>query len=311
MSDSKTGSAGGIATLFAMFAWVAAVSVGCSDARSTIRIDGSSTVYPLSEAVAEEFGNERPNVRVTVGLSGTGGGMKKFIAGEIDVCDASRAIKDSEIEACAKNGVEFVELQAAFDGLAVVVNPENVWCDCLTVDQLRDLWKPDSTVRRWSDLNPDWPAEDIQLYGPGTDSGTFEYFTEAVVGEAKASRADYTASEDDNTLVRGVQSDRYALGYFGFAYYEENRDDLKLVGIDSGAGCVQPSAETVRDNSYQPLSRPLYIYVHKSSLQRPEVLDFVTFYLEHAGELASLVGYVPAPPEAVARNRQNLQNARQ
>jgi phosphate transport system substrate-binding protein len=291
----------------AFVALVVSSAMGCAGATTrAIRIDGSSTVYPISEAVAEKFGEEQPDVRVTVGVSGTGGGMKKFIAGEIDICDASRAIQNSEIQVCSERGVEFVEFQVAVDGLAVVVNPANDWCDCLTVDQLKALWQPGSEVRMWSDLNPNWPRETIQLYGAGTDSGTFDYFTEAIVGEMKASRADYTASEDDNMLVRGVQSDKYALGYFGFAYYEENRGGLKLVGIDQGAGCVKPSAETVRDNSYKPLSRPLYIYVRRTALGRPEVWEFVSFYLKHAGELASQVGYMAAPAEAVARNQESL-----
>ena len=195
---------------------------GCS--KPSIQVDGSSTVYPITEAVAEEFKTEQPDVRVTVGLSGTGGGFKKFVDGEIDICDASRPIKDAEIAACKANGIEYVELEVAFDGLSVVVNPENDWVDCMTVEQLKALWQPESAVQKWSDLNPDWPSEPIKLYGPGTDSGTFEYFTEAIVGEARKSRGDYSPSEDDNMLVTGVSGGKYALGYFGFAYYEENKD---------------------------------------------------------------------------------------
>ncbi len=275
----------------------------------TVQIDGSSTVYPISEAVAEEFRAVQPKVRVTVGVHGTGGGMKKFIAGEIDICDASRAMKENEAASCKEQGIEFIELSVAFDGLAVIVNPKNTWCDCLTVGQLKELWRPESGVKQWKDLNPKWPAEDIKLYGPGTDSGTFDYFTEAIVGEEKASRSDYTASEDDNVLVTGVQADEYSLGYFGFAYYEENKDKLKLLGVDGGKGCVQPALETVRDNSYAPLSRPLFIYVRKSALERPEVVAFVKFYLENAAALSKDVGYVPVSDEVEKANQAALEGA--
>jgi len=296
------------------------LSIGCSqspDGQDTsqdalsgaVRIDGSSTVYPITEAVAEEFRAAQPKIRVTVGISGTGGGMKKFTAGEIDVCNASRAIKDKEKTACAENGVELIELEVAFDGLAVVINPENDWCECMTVDQLKELWRPESAVKKWSDLNPDWPDEAINLYGPGTDSGTFDYFTKAINGEEKASRADYTASEDDNVLVTGVLSDKYALGYFGYAYYSENKDKLKLLGVDGGDGCKTPSEETVRALTYQPLSRPLFIYVRKSSLERPEVVALVKFYLENCGQLSTDVGYVPVSDEVAAQNQQRLKEA--
>lgn len=281
---------------------------GCGGKTSSITIDGSSTVYPITEAVAEEFHKKQPAIRVTVGFSGTGGGMKKFIAGDIDICDASRAITESEKTSCRNAGIEYVELEVAFDGLAVVVHPANEWCDALTVTQLKELWRPESAVNHWSDLNPDWPNKEITLYGPGTDSGTFDYFTQAIVGEEKASRADYTASEDDNVLVTGVQEDRYALGYFGYAYYSENKDKLKLLGIDDGDGPVKPSAATVRDGSYAPLSRPLRIYVRTSSLSRPEVFEFVRFYLDNVGELATEVGYVPVSAEAASRNEQTLAN---
>ncbi len=249
---------------------------GCS--KPSIQVDGSSTVYPITEAVAEDFKTEQPGVRVTVGLSGTGGGMKKFVAGEIDICDASRPIKDAESAACKASGIEYIELEVAFDGLSVVVNPENDWGDCITVEQLKAIWQPESTVQKWSDLNPEWPSEPIKLYGPGTDSGTFEYFTEAIVGEARKSRADYSPSEDDNMLVTGVAGGKYALGYFGYAYYEENKDRLKLLGIDNGDGnCVKPSVEAVRNGTYKPLSRPLYIYVNKKALQRPRHVHLLTF----------------------------------
>lgn len=290
---------------------VSALGCGKSDANSgtvgdtlsgRVRIDGSSTVYPISEAVAEEFRSAQPNVQVTVGFSGTGGGMKKFVAGEIDLCDASRKIKDKEAQACKEQGVDFIELEVAFDGLAVVVHPENDWCDCLTVAKLKELWRPESGVKKWSDLDAQWPDEEITLFGPGTDSGTFDYFTKAIVGEEKASRADYTASEDDNVLVTGVQSDRYSLGYFGYAYYAENKNKLKLVGVDGGNGCARPSLETVRDNSYAPLSRPLMVYVRMSSLARPEVAALVDFYLDNAATLAKDVGYVPVSDEVMKKN---------
>lgn len=274
-----------------------------------VQIDGSSTVYPISEAVAEEFRAVQPDVRVTVGVHGTGAGMKKFVAGEIDICDASRGMKEKEAAACKEQGIDFIELSVAFDGLAVIVNPKNTWCDCLTVGQLKELWRPGSGVKQWKDLNPKWPAEDIKLYGPGTDSGTFDYFTKAIVGEEKASRPDYTASEDDNVLVTGVQSDEYALGYFGYAYYEENKDKLKLLGVDNGDGCKKPTLETVRDNTYAPLSRPLFIYVRTSAFERPEAVEFVKFYLEHAAELSKDVGYVPVSDEVEKANQEALAGA--
>lgn len=274
------------------------------DGSETISIDGSSTVYPVTEAVAEEYREEAPEVRVTAGFSGTGGGFKKFISGDIAICGASRGIKDSEKEKCEAAGIEYTELEVAFDGLAVVLNPENDWCDSLTVAQLKEIWRPDSAVKNWSDLDPAWPEEEIKLYGPGTDSGTFDYFTMAINGEEGLSRPDYQASEDDNVLVTGVQSDRYALGYFGYAYYAENEDKLKLLGVDGGNGPVKPTEASVRDGSYAPLSRPLYIYVRNSELSRPEVKKFVRFYLDNAGELASEVGYVAVSDEAAKKNEE-------
>ncbi len=258
-----------------------------------VAIDGSSTVFPVSEAVAEEFQIANPNVRVTVGISGTGGGFKRFCVGETDVSDASRPIKDSEREKCRANGVDFTELRVAWDGLSVMVNPENDFARCLTVDELRRIWEPGSTVHTWRDVRSEWPAETIRLYGPGTDSGTFDYFTEAIVGEDGASRPDYQASEDDNVLVQGVAGDRYALGYFGYAYYVENTERLKLIAVDGGGGCVKPSETTIADGSYRPLSRPLFIYVNHGALARPEVEAFVEFYLTHAPELVPPTGYLP------------------
>lgn len=262
-----------------------------------VKIDGSSTVYPITEAVAEEFIVSNPDVRVPVGVSGTGGGFKKFIAGEIDINDASRSIKTEEAEAAKAAGVEYEELEVAYDGLSILVNPENTWVDSLTVAELKKIWEPNSTVKNWSDVRAEWPAEAIKLYAPGTDSGTFDYFTETINGESGAIRQDFTASEDDNILVQGIAGDKNAIGFFGFAYYEENQDKLKLVKVDNGNGPVEPSFETIQDGSYAPLSRPLYIYVNKASLAKPEVKTFVQFYIESAKELAPAVGYIALPDE--------------
>lgn len=258
-----------------------------------VQIDGSSTVYPVAVAVAEEFQIANPGVRVTVGFSGTGGGFKRFCTGETDVSDASREISDSERELCAESGIDFVEIPVAWDGLSVVVNPGNDFVECLTVDELRAVWSPGSTVTTWRDVRAEFPAEPIKLYGAGTDSGTFDYFTEVVVGETKASRTDYQASEDDNILVQGVAGDTYSLGYFGYAYYLENQERLKLVAVDGGTGCVAPSEATIADGSYAPLSRPLYMYVSRPATQRPEVRAFVDFMLDHASELVPPTGYHP------------------
>lgn len=298
--------------VFCLVATSALVITGCSGCGSketVISIDGSSTVYPITEAVAEEFRNEAPDIRVTAGFSGTGGGMQKFIAGDISICGASRGIKESEVEKCKEAGVDFIELEVAFDGLAVVLNPENDWCESMTVAQLKELWRPESAVKKWSDLNPEWPEEEIKLYGPGTDSGTFDYFTKAICGEEKASRSDYTASEDDNVLVTGVQEDRYAIGYFGYAYYAENKDKLKLLSVDNGDGPVQPNETTVRDGTYAPLSRPLYIYVRNSALKQEEVKKFVRFYLDQSSKLASEVGYVPISDDAAKKNEEAFSSA--
>lgn len=259
----------------------------------SISADGSSTVYPITEAIAEEFGIEHEGrVRVTVGLSGTGGGFKRFCAGETDISNASRQIKDSEKQLCAQNQVTFIELPVAYDGLSIIVNPRNSFAQCLTVAELKKIWQPGSTVRRWSDVRQGFPNSELKLYGPGTNSGTFDYFTEEIMGEAGASRADYTASEDDNVLVQGVEGDAASLGYFGFAYYQENAQRLKLVGVDAGNGCVQPSEATIKNGSYTPLSRPLFIYVNEQALARPEVKAFVNYYLTNAPELVGQVGYV-------------------
>jgi len=273
----------------------------------SIAIDGSSTVFPITEAVAEEFMIEHgADVRVTVGVSGTGGGFKRFCAGETAISNASRPIKESELEQCRTAGVDPVELRVAYDGISVITNPGNTAVECLTVEELRSIWEPGSTVRRWSDVRQGLPDTEIQLYGPGTNSGTFDYFTEAVMGEEDASRADYTASEDDNVLVQGVEGSQGSLGYFGFAYYEENQDRLKLLGVDDGSGCVRPDPQTIQTGEYAPLSRPIFIYVARSALDRPEVRAFVEFYLENAGQLVREVGYIPLADSTYTNEMQLL-----
>ena len=281
---------------------------GAARLSGEIEIDGSSTVAPITEAVAEEFRKVAPDVQVNVGISGSGGGFKRFVAGETDVSDASRVISDAEAQAAAENGVGYHEFLVGVDGLSVLVNPQNDFVDCLTIDQLNAIWRPESAVDSWDDVDPSWPDRPMRLYGPGTDSGTFDYFTEEVMGEAKLSRPDYTASEDDNVLVQGISGDRNALGYFGFSYYQENADKLKLVSVDSGDGCVSPSVETIASGEYSPLSRPLFIYVSKASLEREEVRSFVEFYMENGSALTAEVGYVPL--EAM-RYQENLAAVRQ
>ncbi len=270
-----------------------------------INIDGSSTVYPITEAVAEDFSAENPDVHISVAESGTGGGFKKFSRGEIDINDASRPIKSTEDSACKGNNITYLELLVAYDGLSVVVNPQNDWCNDITVAELKKIWEPEAQgkITKWSQVRAGWPNEEIHLYGPGSQSGTFDYFTEEICGKAKSCRGDYTASEDDNVLVQGVSSDKYALGYFGLAYYEANTDKLKLVGVDNGAGAILPSVETVKNKTYTPLGRPLYIYVSNTSAARPEVTAFVNFYLEHAATLSAEVGYVPLTAEESAAEK--------
>ena len=265
----------------------------------SVRVDGSSTVFPITEAVAEEFLREESRVKVTVGLSGTGGGFKKFCSGETDISDASRPITQSEIDSCAGSGIEFIELPVAYDALSVVVNPRNDWLSCITVPELKKMWEPaaQGTVTQWEQVNPAWSAGgSLKLFGPGTDSGTFDYFTEHVNGKAKDSRGDFTASEDDNVLVTGVSGSKSALGYFGLAYYLENQDKLKALHVSQGddGECVEPSPATVESGEY-PLSRPLFIYVRKDAAEKPHVRAFVDFYLDNAGFLSSDVGYVRFP----------------
>ncbi len=274
-----------------------------SSAPTLIQVDGSSTVFPISEAVAEEFQKANPNVRVTVGISGTGGGFQKFCRGETDISDASRPIRPAEIEACQKAGIEYIELPIAYDGLAVVVNPKNAWAETITVDELKTLWSPEAQgkVLRWNQVRPSWPNREIRLFGAGVDSGTYDYFTEAVVGKEGASRGDFTSSEDDNVLVQGVSSDELALGFIPFAYVEQNQGKLKLVPVedgkaDNGAGPISPSAETVRNGTYQPLSRPLFIYVARKAADKPEVQRFVDAFFTSA-ELVREVGYVELTPQ--------------
>jgi phosphate transport system substrate-binding protein len=275
----------------------------------TVESDGSSTVFPVAEAIAEEFQIQNRGVRVTVGISGTGGGFKRFCAGETDISNASREIKETEREACAEGGVDFVELPVAWDGLSVVVNPQNDFARCLTVGDLRRIWEPGSEVTTWRDVRSDFPAEEIELFGPGTDSGTFDYFTEAVVGESGASRPDYQASEDDNVLVQGVAGDRYALGYFGYAYYEENRDKLEVLAVDDGTGCTAPSQETIESGEYAPLSRPLFIYVKRSALERPEVMAYLEFFLNNAPQIVPPTGYIPLSEERYQENLTKVHGA--
>jgi len=271
-----------------------------ADIEGTILVDGSSTVAPITAAIAEEFQSQYPNVRVPVGISGTGGGFKKFCNGEIDISDASRPIKPSEAELCQQNGIEYVELPVAFDGLAVLVNPKNDWVECLTVEELKKIWEPEAEgkITNWNQVREGFPDRPLSLYGAGTDSGTYDYFTAAIVGEEGKSRGDFLPSEDDNILVQGVAGDENALGFFGLAYYEENQDKLKLVAVDGGNGCVLPSIETVSKGTYQPLSRPLFIYVNRARIdQKDEISAFVEFYLKNAAALVKDVGYIPLTPE--------------
>jgi len=269
---------------------------GGSELRGEVRIDGSSTVYPITEAVAEEFQREHPGVRVTIGVSGSGGGFKKWTRGEVDINNSSRKIRPEEAEAVEQNGLGYVEIPVAYDGIVVAVHPKNNWATCITVEELHQIWKPDSQVRRWNEVRPEWPDLELKLYGPGTDSGTFEYFTEHINKQAGASRTDYTASEDDNLLIHGVMGERAALGYFGYAYYVENQGAVRALAVDGGQGCVEPTGETIQNGTY-PLARPVYIYPTRKALERPEVRAFVEFYLKNAPVLVPEVGFTPLTQE--------------
>ena len=286
----------------AWFIAAACLAAAPAFAQQVVKVDGSSTVFPITEAVAEEFQKAKKNaVKVTVGISGTGGGFKKFCRGETDISDASRPILDKEMADCKAAGIEYFELPIAFDAITVVINPKNGFIKQLTVAELKKIWEPaaQGKVTRWNQVNPAWPNQPMKLFGPGADSGTFDYFTEAVVGKAKSSRGDFTASEDDNVLVQGVARDVNALGYFGFSYYVENKDKLKAVPIVNDKGqAVTPSFDAVVKGTYQPLSRPIFIYVNAKALAKPEVKEFVQFYLEHGAQLSQEVKYVPLPAHA-------------
>ena len=274
-----------------------------------VRADGSSTVAPMINRAAERFRREEPSVKVTVGVSGTGGGFERFCNGETDISNASRPIKDIEEADCAEKGIDYIELQVANDGLSVVVNPKNTWARCLTVDQLKKIWQPGSNVASWDDVDPAFPQQKMNLFGAGTDSGTFDYFTEAIVGEEGKSRSDYSATEDDNVTVRGVAGEKGALGYLGLSYVEENRGKLKAVEINGGEGCVAPSAETVQNGTYKPLSRPLFVYVKKSSLEKLQVDVFLQFLLDNQESIAKGALFVPLTPEQLERSRTVLEGA--
>jgi phosphate transport system substrate-binding protein len=284
-------------TFTLLFGLLAGLAAGKAQAQ-LVQIDGSSTVFPVTEAVAEEFQKAKKGaVKVTVGIAGTGGGFKKFCRGETDISDASRPILKQEMEACKKSGIEYIELPVAFDALTVMVNPKNEWAGTMTVAELKKIWEPaaQAKITNWNQVRSNWPNAPLKLFGAGADSGTFDYFTEAITGKAKSSRGDFTASEDDNVLVQGIANDRNALGFFGYAYYAENKDKLKAVAVDNGKGPVGPSEKTVLDGSYQPLSRPIYIYVSKKAADKSEVREFVEFYLKHAPNLVKQVKYVPLP----------------
>lgn len=274
----------------------------------TIKVDGSSTVFPITEAVAEEFRAVQPKVKVTIGISGTGGGFKKFSRGETNISDASRPIKEKEKAACTENNISYIELEVAYDGLAVLVNPKNDWVESFTIEELKKIWEPGAQgkIMKWNQIRPEWPDKEIHLFGPGVASGTYDYFTEAIVGKSGSSRGDFTASEDDHVLVQGIAGDKYSLGFFGLAYYAENKDKLTLIGVHNGEKVVKPTLETVSNGSYKPLSRPLFIYVNSTSVKSTEVVEFIKFYLENSGELSKDVGYIPLPEENYTKQKENF-----
>jgi phosphate transport system substrate-binding protein len=279
---------------------------GSGNLSGTIRIDGSSTVGPLTEIAAELFREENPNVRITVGISGTGGGFEKFCAGETDISDASRSIEAEEKTACSKDGVKYEEVQIANDGLANVVNPENDWAKCLTTAELKKIWQKGSNVDNWNEVRSDFPDEEMKLFGAGTDSGTFDYFTEAINGEEGNSRSDYSPSEDDNVTVQGVGGGKGNLGYFGLSYALANEGKVKTLEVDAGDGCVAPTIETVQDGSYKPLSRPLFIYPSQEALRRPEVKGFVEFYVDNYQQIAEQAQFVPLTDEQAQRAKDKV-----
>jgi phosphate transport system substrate-binding protein len=302
-----------LALVVAVFAGCTQPEVDSTKLSGAVKVDGSSTVFPIAEAVAEEFRKTEPGVKVTVGRSGTGGGFQKFCAGETDISNASRPIKPSEVELCGQKQIEYVELPVAYDGLAIVVHPKNTWAESITTEELKKMWEPEaqSKITRWSQVRAGWPDKELHLFGAGVDSGTYDYFTEAIVHKEHSSRGDYTSSEDDNVIVQGVSKDEGALGFFGYAYYEGNRDVLKLVSVDdgkdeNGKGPILPSPETVLDGSYQPLSRPLFIYVNKTALDRPELSAFIRYFLSSAAGLLKEVGYVPLPERAYVLGQQRV-----
>ncbi len=284
-------------------------SEGGGDLSGRIQADGSSTVGPYTTAAAEAFQGVEQGVQVTVGVSGTGGGFERFCRGETDLSNASRSIKEEEIAACEKEGIEYVEFQVANDALTVVVNTENDWAKCLTVEQLKTIWNTGSKVDNWSEIDKSFPDQELKLFGPGTDSGTFDYFTDEINGEEGASRSDYGASEDDNVIVQGVTGEKGGLGYFGFSYFEENQDSLKAVEIDGGDGCVAPSVETAQDGTYKPLSRPLFIYAKKSSFDRPEVEAFVKYLIDNETQIAESSQYVPLTDEQLTKAKSDFEAA--
>jgi phosphate transport system substrate-binding protein len=296
-------------------AQAAARTQGDADASlaGSVEADGSSTVYPITQAVAEEFMKQHPNVAVRVNISGTGGGFKRFKEGDLDICDASRTIESAERDACDKNKVSFVELPIGIDGITVVVNSKNTWCDTLTVAQLKTLWQLGSKIQTWDELDASFPKEKIILYGPDTDSGTFDYFTEAICGKKGNSRTDYTPSSNDNVLIQGVQGNAGAIGYFGYAYYVLNKDTLRAIRIAPGsdkASAVAPTDETILSGKYAPLSRPLFLYVNKKSLARSEVAAFLRFYLERGPSLVKEVHYIPLPESGKGESKYTYQVAR-
>jgi phosphate transport system substrate-binding protein len=306
-------------TLLGCIAVLGLVAAGCGGddgeggnggASGTITIDGSSTVGPFATRAAEDFRDENSSVDVTVGISGTGGGFERFCAGETDISDASRPIDEDEAAMCEENGVEYIELRVATDALTNIVNSANDWATCLTVDQLKAIWGPDSNVSNWNQVDPSFPDQALKLYGPGTDSGTFDYFTDVINGEEGASRTDFSASEDDNVIVQGVSGDEGGLGYLGFSYYEENQDTLKALEVDGGQGCVAPTVEAAQDDTYTPLSRPLFMYVKTSALSDNEALpEFLTFTLDNAQTIAEESRVVPLNQDQIDEQLQKLEDA--